>query len=132
YVAFNLPDDRVAVKDRDTGELTILAKPDGFNRTSVVAISGDGRSVAFRASTLNVALRGAYVADLDTLETIRMGRNLADDAWESVDPVDLSDDGRFVVLESTSSELVADDVNGMNDIFRFDRNTGAIALVSVA
>ena len=132
YVAFDLPDDRVAIKDRDSGELTIIARPDGFNRNSVVAISGDGRTVAFAASTLNVSLRGMYVVDLESFTTTRVGRNLADDAWVSVNPIDLSEDGRYLVFESASADLVAGDSNGSNDIFRFDRDTSEIALVSIA
>jgi Tol biopolymer transport system component len=44
--------------------------------------------------------------------------------------VSLSDDGRFVVLV-TSSAKVASDTNGKNDVYRLDRQTGTWQLVSV-
>ena len=132
YVAFDLPDDRVGVKDRQTGSLTVLVNPDGFGRNSVAAISRDGRTVAYEASTLNVSLRGIYVVDLDTMETTRVGRNLADDAWVRLSIADLSADGRYLVFRSSSGELVEGDLNGVEDVFRFDRETGEVAIVSVA
>src|SRR5690606_8790877 len=92
----------------------------------------DGRTVAYEASTLNVSLRGNYVVDLDTMETTRVGRNLADDAWVGLSIADLSADGRYLVFRSSSGELVEGDLNGVEDVFRFDRETGEVAIVSVA
>ncbi len=43
--------------------------------------------------------------------------------------VALSYDGRIVVFES-EAELVAADANGTTDVYRFDRDTGELALVS--
>ena len=48
---------------------------------------------------------------------------------ESSDP-DVSDDGRFVVFESRSSDLIAADGNGFKDIFMYDRNTTTMYRVS--
>ena len=42
----------------------------------------------------------------------------------------ISDDGRWVVFTSAASDLVADDTNGVADVFVKDLDTGAIALVS--
>jgi Tol biopolymer transport system component len=44
----------------------------------------------------------------------------------------ISDDGRYVVFESTANDLVADDNNGTSDIFVHDRDTDTTTRVSVA
>src|SRR5688572_3829983 len=49
----------------------------------------------------------------------------------SIDP-SVSDDGRYVAFSSIASNLVANDVNGLSDVFVRDMFTGTTALVSVA
>jgi Tol biopolymer transport system component len=49
----------------------------------------------------------------------------------SQDPA-ISADGRFVAFASASSNLVAGDANGTEDVFRFDALTRTLSLVSVA
>ena len=43
----------------------------------------------------------------------------------------ISSDGRFVVFTSAATNLVANDANGVTDVFRFDRQTGAVVRASV-
>lgn len=43
----------------------------------------------------------------------------------------VSDNGRYVAFESDASNLVADDSNGVSDIFVYDRHTGVTERVSV-
>ena len=43
----------------------------------------------------------------------------------------ISDDGRYVTFQSSASNLVSGDVNGAEDIFVHDRQTGTTTLVSV-
>ncbi|MFN8643863.1 MAG: hypothetical protein U0802_20210 [Candidatus Binatia bacterium] len=43
----------------------------------------------------------------------------------------LSGDGRYVVFQSNASNLVADDTNGVTDIFVYDRTDGVMRRVSV-
>src|SRR5207245_5312684 len=43
-----------------------------------------------------------------------------------------SADGRFVAFDSTASDLVAADTNGVSDVFVHDRQTGTTERVSVA
>ena len=47
-------------------------------------------------------------------------------------PTAITPDGRFVVLESFASNLVAGDANGLQDIFVRDRTLGVTELVSVS
>jgi Tol biopolymer transport system component len=44
----------------------------------------------------------------------------------------ISSDGRFVAFQSDATNLVADDTNGINDIFVRDRVTGSVERVSVS
>jgi Tol biopolymer transport system component len=44
--------------------------------------------------------------------------------------VKISDDGRFAVFQSTASNLVAGDLNAVNDVFLKDTQTGAISCMS--
>jgi Tol biopolymer transport system component len=43
----------------------------------------------------------------------------------------VSADGRYVVFSSNSDSLVANDNNGKEDVFRYDRQTGNVLLVSL-
>jgi len=43
----------------------------------------------------------------------------------------ISSDGRYVAFASSATNLAAGDVNGVDDIFTYDRLTGAVVLVSV-
>lgn len=49
---------------------------------------------------------------------------------DSFSPV-LTADGRFVSFDSAATNLVANDTNGVNDLFIHDRNSGQTARVSV-
>ena len=47
-------------------------------------------------------------------------------------PAGLSTDGRYVLFESSASDLVADDTNGVSDVFVRDMVTGTTMPVSVS
>ena len=51
---------------------------------------------------------------------------------ESSHASSISADGRFVAFESRASNLVEGDINGTDDIFVHDRETGTVELVSVS
>ncbi|HET9482940.1 MAG TPA: hypothetical protein VFO79_03205, partial [Xanthomonadales bacterium] len=55
---------------------------------------------------------------------------LAPTANEDTESPDISDNGRYVCYESTATNLVANDTNGRGDVFRLDRTTGELLLVS--
>ena len=105
------------------------------------AVSADGRWVAFVSEASNL-LGGESPADpngvadiflVDTqTSTIRLvskaGGVPAD--GPSVD-VDISGDGRYVVFETTATNIVPADANGAaGDIVLFDASTGGLTLVS--
>jgi Tol biopolymer transport system component len=108
-------------------------------------ISGDGRFVAFVSVATDLVsgiadANGAadvFLFDRDGGETRLVSHRAASaagtaNARSTVEA--LSRDGRFVLLSSTATDLVAGqvDTNGLDDLFLFDRATGTVTLVSRA
>jgi Tol biopolymer transport system component len=114
--------------------------------TDALAISDDGNLVAFASSAAfdaadvyacteagNVAACvDIYVHDRTSGQTTRV--SVASDGTQgnghSTHPR-LSGDGRYVVFESTASNLVTGDTNGESDVFLHDRTTHATTRVSL-
>jgi Tol biopolymer transport system component len=101
------------------------------------SISADGRYVAFQSLAAfdrndRNGKTDVYVHDLQTgtTERVSIGVGGADGNGGSYSP-SLSADGRFIAYWSNASNLVADDTNGVADIFVADRRTGATERVSV-
>jgi cold shock CspA family protein len=132
----------VFVRDRLTGATERLsvdsAGGQGIGDSSHVAISADGRYVAFRSSASNLAPGDTngnvdvFVHDRQTGLTERVSLDSSgnqgngDSAGRAV-----SDDGRYVAFDSYATNLVADDTNGARDVFVRDRQTGTTERVSV-
>ncbi|MHB8780292.1 MAG: TolB family protein, partial [Candidatus Geothermincolia bacterium] len=95
------------------------------------AISPDGRYGAFMSPATNLVAGDTNSAidvfrkDLETGETLRVSTSSAgaQAAGDSFNPA-FSSDGRYLVFESTASDLVAGDTNAATDIFRKDLTTG--------
>jgi hypothetical protein len=102
------------------------------------AISADGRLVAFESTATNLAngdTNGTFdifVHDRADGQTRRVSvsSNGEEANGQSRDP-GLSADGKFVVFESTASNLVANDTNDSWDIFAHEMATGRTTRVSV-
>jgi Tol biopolymer transport system component len=125
------------------------------------AINASGRFVAFSSEATNLVagdtngLRDVFVHDRDVsndgifdeagdIATVRV--SVASDGTQAVavfgsGSVSMSANGRFVAFASDSSNLVAGDTNGLDDVFVHDRDTdndgifdepGAIATVRVS
>ncbi|MCH8815340.1 MAG: thrombospondin type 3 repeat-containing protein [Chloroflexi bacterium] len=103
------------------------------------AISDDGRYVAF-ASTSSALVPGdtngladVFVRDRLTGETTRVSvDSLGNEGdWNSSRP-EISGDGRYVAFRSGASNLVANDTNGIDDVFVHDRQTGSTTRISVS
>jgi Tol biopolymer transport system component len=111
---------------------------------SGVAMSADGRFVAFDSYATNLVPGDTnddgdiFVRDRQAGTTERVNVDSAE--TESFDPVFLgaavgpaiSGDGRFVAFVSQAPNLVADDGNGLSDVFVRDRQSGTTERVSVA
>lgn len=106
--------------------------PDAPNRN--IALGFDGRYIAFdtRASNL-VANDNNNVSDVFVHSrspqgntTVRVSVSSAGVQGNAASYYpSMSDNGRYIVFESTASNLVANDTNGRTDIFLHDRDTNA-------
>lgn len=158
FVAFEsratnlVPGDRnrssdIFVKDRQNGVVERVSVSadgaEGNGGSFRPALSADGRFVAFwsEASTLvpddtnRTYDNGGYdVFVRDRLsggiERVSVPVDGAQGNADSVTPT-LSADGRFVAFGSYATNLVADDTNGVPDIFVKDRERGAVERISV-
>jgi archaellum component FlaF (FlaF/FlaG flagellin family) len=110
---------------------------DGHSQ-SPVAISADGRYVAFQSDASNLVpgdtnyITDVFVHDRHTGTTERVSVNSAGGQGnnQSQGPA-ISADGRYVAFISTASNLVSSDTNPWNDVFIHDRQTGITERVSV-
>jgi hypothetical protein len=99
-------------------------------------ISGDGRYVVFQSQATNLVAGGTtgreifvHDRDTDTTELISKTDAGVEGNNTSWDP-SISEDGRYVAFSSLSSNLVAGDTNGEQDIFVFDRDTDTIEMIA--
>ena len=106
-----------------------------FNPT----IHADGRFIAFASTANNLVSDDAnihkdiFVHDwaLDQTERVSISTAGLEANADSANP-SISGDGRFVVFESTASNLVPGDNNNSSDIFLHDRETHSTTRVSLS
>lgn len=111
----------------------------GDSASDAAVISGDGRYVAFTSFARNLTTpnEAAFTPDVfvrdrvaGTTELVSVGAGSVPAGAISVD--DISHDGRYVVFTSAAANLVANDFNGVADVFIRDRVLGTTERVSVA
>jgi Tol biopolymer transport system component len=128
----------VFVHDRLTG-VTELVSVNGAgqqqNGTSAgMDISGDGRFVAFVSFATNlvpgdtndqsdVFVRDRVAGTTERVSLTSAGEQQNGPAGQSVNSAGISADGRFVAFDSSASNLVPADTNGIVDVFVRDRAT---------
>jgi flagellin-like hook-associated protein FlgL len=134
----------IFVKDTMTGVTTrVSTDSSGLQSTGGGAdfgsISADGRYVTFQSSATNLVAgdtngqQDVFMKDTLTGTTIRIstdsyGNQAAGDSLNGL----ISADGRYVMFNSTASNLVAGDTNGNTDVFIKDIVTGLTTVVSTA
>jgi Tol biopolymer transport system component len=131
------------VRDRQTGETERVSvnsdEGQANSRSGDVAISADGRYVAFMSDASNLVAgdtnapnQDVFVRDRQTGETERVSVDSAEGEANSysVRPA-ISGDGRYVTFTSAASNLVAGDTSVATDIFVRDRETGETERVSI-
>jgi Tol biopolymer transport system component len=139
---------RVYVRDLLAGSTRgvsapIRTRPNGS--TYSPALSADGRYVAFVSTATNLTPQDTsdrpdiYVYDLNSESIELLSRTPSGKAGNGVSsrPA-ISEDGRFVVFDSTASDLVCtrrcasrdQDQNLVSDVFLLDRNRGRIRRLS--
>ena len=132
----------VFVRDVTGGPCTLVSVSStgaqGTNHSGRPSQSANGRFVAFESVAANLvvgdgnAVSDIFVRDLAFGLTTRVSISSlgAEGNGGSFRP-SISGDGRFVVFDSTASNLVPSDGNGQSDIFVHDRLTGITTRVSV-
>ncbi|MFL5130485.1 MAG: hypothetical protein ACJ8DD_10105 [Microvirga sp.] len=133
----------IFLKDLDTGAVTLVTNTadgtQGNGRSSDARLSADGHFVTFTSVATNLVAGDTndasdiFLKDLNTGSVTRLS-TAADGTQANGRSYDarFSADGRFVVFTSEASNLVADDTNGVSDVFLKDLTTGAITRLSTA
>lgn len=139
---FGVPS-HVFLRDRAAGTTTPVSLNSqgdpGNDRSYTARMSGNGRWIVFLSSATNLVDNDTnfspdvFVRDLETGITERVSVDSAGNqvATGFYHP-DISDDGRFVLFRTDSADLVANDTNGLIDIFLHDRQSGATLRISEA
>lgn len=131
----------VFVRDLVSGT-TVRASVDARGRDASAgslypSISADGRFVAFHSDASDLTLgdenglRDVFVRDLveGTTGRVSVDTSGADANGHSLHPA-ISADGRFVAFDSSATDLVAGDGNGLVDVFVRDSASGTTVRVS--
>ncbi len=97
-----------------------------------LSLSADGHWLAGAKRTSNSAATQIYLYDLQNGTNLLVSQsfNAADPPNGGSDSCVLSADGRFVAYRSAATNLVANDLNGVPDIFVYDARTGVNTLLS--
>ncbi len=119
--------------------MTTNASASASGDSSLPALSADGRWVVFLSAARNLTTNGSaspflnvYLRDLQAQATILVSHNGAGTGGgngNSSSPT-MSADGRWIVFESRASDLVANDTNGVSDIFLADLAQATTSLIS--
>jgi len=152
----NGEEEDVFVYDRNAGpgnKITLVSvhsdgtqgrQPVRYEALPIPAVSAEGHVVfESRAENLvngdNNDYVDVFVHDISTGETMLASRaNTGGSCNGGARRPDISADGRYVVFESSANDLVPGDNNGLPgqskgiDVFRFDRTTGEMTLMSRA
>lgn len=133
----------VFLRDLEGGTTTLISQSTlglgGDAASQLPSVSASGQYVAFVSLATNLqAGSGAAGNDVYLRDTFAVTTTLMSSTngltGGSVDLAAgsprVSDDGQLVTFVSSASNLVPNDTNGVNDVFRADRNGGVIVLVS--
>ncbi len=133
----------VFLHDRQTSETTrISVGPAGVEANGdsfAPALSGDGRYVVFSSIASNLVPGDTNRADdiflrdrvAGTTTRISVASGGAESNGGSYAPA-ISADGGVVAYTSDATNLVSGDVNGVRDVFVYDRSAGTTALANVS
>ena len=111
----------------------------GYNDSNYPSISSDGRFVAFASEAPNLvpgdtnSVPDIFVRDTLANTTTRVSVDSAGNQGNGISRAapSISADGRFVVFNSTSTNLVPGDTNPSGDVFVRDLSTNTTTRVSV-
>jgi Tol biopolymer transport system component len=150
-LALLLPGGITLELDAQTAQLVSLPDPSqnpaagGGVDSLVPSLSPDGRYVLFSSAAGNllnnassssrpgpVPVQNVFLRDRSNATTTLVSINLPDNVGGNGDsvPVAVSTNGRYALFESSASDLVPGDTNGVNDVFLRDLVAGTTLLVS--
>jgi predicted outer membrane repeat protein len=131
----------VFVHDMQTGLTTRVSvdssNTQGNDYSFNPSISADGRYIAFNSHATNLVpgdtngKPDVFIHDMQTDLTIRVSVDSSGAQSNGSSYGSLSADGRYIVFESDATNLVANDTNGVFDVFVHDMQTGTTTRVSV-
>jgi Tol biopolymer transport system component len=130
------------IHDKQTGATTrVSVGSNGVQadaQSNYPSISADGRYVAFYSFASNLVMGDTngvsdiFLRDTQTGTTTRLSVNSSGmQANNSSSFPTLSADGRFIVFESSATNLTSNDTNGKDDIFLYNVQTSTITRISV-
>ena len=131
----------VFVRDLWTGTTKRVDVSSGGEEAYVcTSLSANGRYVAFSSTASNLVDgdtnddADVFVRDLWNSTTRRASVSSTGEQANGglSGPVTLSGDGRYLVFESDATNLVPDDTNGLDDVFRRDLQSGTTVRVNVS
>ncbi|WP_342151573.1 hypothetical protein [Methylorubrum sp. SB2] len=131
----------VFLRNLKTGEITLLSKSASGAQANGASggldVSADGSRILFSSKATNLTSAGTagfenvYVKDIATGAVTLVSATASDAAGNGDSTAGVfSPDGRSVAFQSTASNLVADDTNGVKDVFLKTLDGGAIASLS--
>ena len=127
YVAFPSGNNYLTVHDLLTHTSVLADNPVAKSP----ALDYDGRLVAYVKRSAGSNYDQVYVRDLQGTQIDLVSANVSGAAGHGHSSLPLlSGDGRYVVFASLAGDLVANDVNGVTDIFVRDRVLGVTMVVS--
>jgi hypothetical protein len=136
----------VFARDRDLDVVRRISAADGgedangpsqFSGFSP-AISADGCLISFSSDATNLVpddtndREDAFLFDCSTESIRRISIGIDGESNDASNFTDISADGRYIVFQSTATNLIENDTNSRSDIFLFDRDTDETVRVSVA
>ena len=131
----------VHLKDLTTGVLSVVSLSGGCGRFSEVALSGDGRHVAYSTSwpmtpedadwTPDVYVRDIAAARTSLVSGSRPGTPKKLERGSSYAPA-LSHDGRWVAFTSFATDLLAHDRTREQDAYLRDLRTGRLTRIATS
>lgn len=136
----------VFARDRDLDQLRRISAAEGGQNANgpsqlngfSPAISADGCLITFSSEATNLvagdtnAREDVFLYDCSTETISRISVGIDGEANGASSFTDISADGRYIVFQSSATNLVENDTNSRSDIFLFDRDAEEITRVSVA
>jgi Tol biopolymer transport system component len=127
---------------RGTARAVTIASSEANGSSWAPATSADGRWIAFSSDASDLlhgdpsndpnGFTDVFLADTQTGDVTLVSAGIGDAPADGPSGLpDISADGRYVVFETTATNIVPFDANGAtSDVVRFDATTGDIVLVS--